>query len=152
MSHLNCNSCKVSLTTFMILQSRVADFQALYSPLIWCKRPNQASAEGNRLPKGNTKTDYAENIMRTKQKNSTNEVKENSNCFSINGLMSYLTTAVEKPRYLAMCSPDLYMAGWPGGYLQYRLWVHWFPTAAAPSHHLLFPSEKCHGEVGAQQN
>lgn len=81
MSYLNCSGCKVSLTTFMILQSCVADFQALHSPLIWCKRPHQASAEGNRLPKGNTKTDYAENIMRTKQKNSTNGVKRIQTAF-----------------------------------------------------------------------
>lgn len=81
MSCLKYNNCKVSLTTFMILQSRVANFQALHSPLMWCKRPNQASAEGNRLPKGNTKTDYTENIMRTKQKNSTNGVKRTQIAF-----------------------------------------------------------------------
>lgn len=83
MSYLKCNSCEVSLTTFMISQSHVANFQALHSPLIWCKRPNQASAEGNRLPKGNTKTDYAENIMRTKQKNSTNGVKRTQIAFPL---------------------------------------------------------------------
>lgn len=83
MSYLKCNSCKVSLTTFMILQSHVANFQALHSPLIWCKRPNQASAEGNRLPKGTTKTDYAENIMRTKQKNPTNGVKRTQIAFPL---------------------------------------------------------------------
>lgn len=76
MSHLKYNICKVSLIIFMILPSRVANFQALHSPLIWCKRPNQASMESNRLPKGSTKTDYAESIMRTKQKNSTNGGKE----------------------------------------------------------------------------
>lgn len=72
MSHLKYNICEVSLITFMILQSHVANFQALHSALIWCRRPNQASTESNRLPKGSTKTDYAENFIRTKQKNSTN--------------------------------------------------------------------------------
>lgn len=72
MSHLKYNICKVSLITSMILQSRVANFQALHSPLIWCKRPNQASTESNRLLKGSTKTDYAENTTRTNQKNSKN--------------------------------------------------------------------------------
>ena len=81
MSHLKYNICKVSLMTSMILQSYVANFQALHSPLTWCKRPNQAPKESNRLPKGSTKIDYAENIMRTKQKNSTNGGKGTSIAF-----------------------------------------------------------------------
>ena len=81
----------------MILQPHIANFQALHSTLIWCKRPNQASTEGKRLPKGSTKTDCAENIMRAKQKNSTNGVKRTPTAFLLMA-SSFI------------CSPDLYMA------------------------------------------
>lgn len=148
MSHLKYNICKVSLITFMILQSRVANFQALHSPLIWCKRPNQASMESNRLPKGSTKTDYAENIMRTKQKNSTNGGKGTPIAFLLMA-PSFICPQQWKKHFTLIYAAQTFT------WLDYRTDIYsrhcapWFHTDGVPVHHLLFFGEKWHIRVGA---
>lgn len=151
MSHLKYNICKVSLIIFMILPSRVANFQALHSPLIWRKRPNQASMESNRLPKGSTKTDYAESIMRTKQKNSTNGGKETPIAFLLMA-SSFICPQQWKEHFTLMYAVQTFT------WLDYHKDIFgghgapWFHADGVPLHHLLLFNEKWHSRVGAQKN
>lgn len=151
MSHLKYNIYEVSLITFMILQSHVANFQALHSDLIWCRRPNQASMESNRLPKGSTKTDYAENFIRTKQKNSTNGGRGTPIAFLLMA-SSFICPQQWKKHFKLMYAAQTFT------WLDYHKDIYsrhgapWFHTDGVPLRHLPIFSEKWHSRLGAQKN